>query len=50
VLPEIHIVARLDGRGFTRLTKEVHHFEAPFDAQPIKFFRWLTTQNLTLWI
>lgn len=33
VLPEIFIVARLDGRGFTRLTKEVHHFEAPFDVR-----------------
>ncbi|MBD2165366.1 guanylyltransferase [Calothrix membranacea FACHB-236] len=31
VLPGIYIVARLDGRGFTRLTKEVHQFEAPFD-------------------
>jgi len=27
------MVARLDGRGFTRLTKEVHRFEAPFDAR-----------------
>lgn len=33
VLPGIHIVARLDGRGFTRLTKEVHRFEAPFDER-----------------
>jgi len=33
VLPGIYIVARLDGRGFTRLTKEVHHFEAPFDEK-----------------
>lgn len=31
VLPGIYMVARLDGRGFTRLTKEVHPFEAPFD-------------------
>ena len=31
VLPGIYVVARLDGRGFTRLTKEVHSFEAPFD-------------------
>jgi len=29
VLPGLHVVARLDGRGFTRLTKEVHQFEAP---------------------
>src|SRR5262245_22530686 len=33
VLPEIFIVARLDGRGFTRLTKEIHDFEAPFDVR-----------------
>ena len=33
VLPGIHIVARLDGRGFTRLTKEVHQFETPFDER-----------------
>jgi tRNA(His) 5'-end guanylyltransferase len=33
VLPEIHMVARLDGRGFTRLTKEVCRFEAPFDPR-----------------
>lgn len=28
----IYTVARLDGRNFTRLTKETHRFEAPFDA------------------
>ena len=33
VLPGLHMVARLDGRGFTRLTKEVHKFEAPFDER-----------------
>lgn len=33
VLPDIYIVARLDGRGFTRMTKERHAFEAPFDAR-----------------
>lgn len=33
VLPDIYIVARLDGRGFTRLTKDVHQFEAPFDVR-----------------
>jgi tRNA(His) guanylyltransferase len=33
VLPEIYMVARIDGRGFTRLTKEVHRFEAPFDER-----------------
>src|SRR5687767_6281695 len=33
VLPEVFMVARIDGRGFTRLTKEVHKFEAPFDVR-----------------
>jgi tRNA(His) 5'-end guanylyltransferase len=33
VLPEVFMVARLDGRSFTRLTKEVHKFEAPFDEK-----------------
>ena len=32
-LPGLHLVARLDGRGFTRLTKEVHRFEAPYDER-----------------
>lgn len=33
VLPGIFMVARLDGRSFTRLTKELWQFEAPFDEQ-----------------
>lgn len=33
VMPGLHMVARLDGRSFTRLTKEVHSFEAPFDPR-----------------
>ncbi|HEU4508085.1 MAG TPA: tRNA(His) guanylyltransferase Thg1 family protein [Pyrinomonadaceae bacterium] len=33
VLPGIYMVARIDGRNFTRLTKEVHEFEAPFDVR-----------------
>jgi tRNA(His) guanylyltransferase len=33
VLPGIYMVARLDGRSFTRLTKEVHQFKAPFDER-----------------
>lgn len=33
VMPGLYMVARLDGRGFTRLTKEVHKFEAPFDPR-----------------
>lgn len=33
VLPGLYMVARLDGRGFTRLTREVHKFAAPFDER-----------------
>ncbi len=33
VLPGMFMVARLDGRGFTRLTKDVCKFEAPFDIR-----------------
>ena len=33
VLPGVFMVARLDGRNFTRLTKEVHPFETPFDRR-----------------
>lgn len=33
VLPGMYMVARLDGRSFTRLTKELHKFEAPFDLR-----------------
>lgn len=32
-LPGMHLVARLDGRGFTRLTQERHPFEKPFDER-----------------
>jgi len=31
VLPGLYIAARIDGRCFTRLTKEIHKFEAPYD-------------------
>lgn len=31
ILPDMYIAARLDGRSFTRLTKEIMDFEAPFD-------------------
>ena len=31
VPPQIYMIARIDGRSFTRLTKEVCQFEAPFD-------------------
>jgi len=33
VLPEVYIIARLDGRGFTRLTKELLDLEKPFDVR-----------------
>jgi tRNA(His) guanylyltransferase len=33
ILPDMYIVARIDGRSFTRLTKEVHQFNAPFDER-----------------
>lgn len=33
ILPGIHMVARLDGRSFTRLTKDVYGFDAPFDER-----------------
>ena len=33
VLPGVFMIARLDGRGFTRLTKELHPFETPFDRR-----------------
>lgn len=29
----IYMVARIDGRGFTKLTKKVHKFETPFDIR-----------------
>jgi len=32
VLPEMFMVARLDGRSFTRLAREVRPFEVPFDS------------------
>jgi len=33
LLPELYMVARLDGRSFTKLTKEICKFEAPFDVR-----------------
>lgn len=33
ILPDMYLVARLDGRSFTRLTKEICQFEAPFDER-----------------
>ncbi|MBQ9279260.1 MAG: guanylyltransferase [Lachnospiraceae bacterium] len=33
ILPDMYIVVRLDGRSFTKLTKEICKFEAPFDIK-----------------
>jgi tRNA(His) 5'-end guanylyltransferase len=33
IIPGIYIVARIDGRSFTKLTKDVHKFEAPYDLK-----------------
>ena len=33
VLPGMFMVARLDGRNFTHVTRDVHHFDAPFDER-----------------
>lgn len=33
VLPNMFMIARIDGRSFTRLTKEVCQFDAPFDVR-----------------
>ncbi len=45
VMPEVYMVARLDGRSFTRLTKEVHEFEAPFDER-FRDFMVETTEHV----
>jgi len=33
VVPGMYMVARIDGRSFTRLTREVHQFKAPYDER-----------------
>ena len=33
ILADMYLVARLDGRSFSRLTKEICDFEAPFDER-----------------
>ena len=42
LLPELYLVARLDGNRFTRLTREICHFEAPFDEH----FRDMMTETV----
>jgi tRNA(His) guanylyltransferase len=32
-MPDVYLVTRLDGRGFTRLTKELIEFDKPFDVR-----------------
>lgn len=45
VLPGIYMVARIDGRNFTRLTKESDRFEAPFDVG-FRDYMLATTEHL----
>ncbi|MEI7846509.1 MAG: tRNA(His) guanylyltransferase Thg1 family protein [Chloroflexota bacterium] len=45
VLPGLYMVARIDGRSFTRLTKETHHFEAPYDLR-FRDFMVATVEHL----
>lgn len=33
IVPGMFVVARLDGRSFTKLTREICKFEAPFDSK-----------------
>ena len=44
-LPGMFLVARIDGRSFTRLTKEVHKFETPFDVR-VRDMMVATTEHL----
>ena len=43
ILPDLYMVARLDGRNFSRLTKEICNFEAPFDVR----FRDMMAETVT---
>lgn len=43
--PEVYLVARLDGRSFSRLTHEVQRFDAPFDER-FKNYMVETTKQL----
>jgi tRNA(His) 5'-end guanylyltransferase len=45
VLPQMYMVARIDGRNFTKLTKEVYKFEAPFDVK-FRDYMVITTKHL----
>lgn len=45
VLPGMYMVARLDGRSFTHLTKDVYEFERPFDVR-FRDFMIATAEHL----
>ncbi|MEM9671124.1 MAG: tRNA(His) guanylyltransferase Thg1 family protein [Cyclobacteriaceae bacterium] len=45
VMPDVYMVARIDGRGFTRLTKEKHNFQKPFD-ETFRDYMIKTTKHL----
>jgi tRNA(His) 5'-end guanylyltransferase len=45
VMPDVYMVARIDGRGFTRLTKEKHNFQKPFD-ETFRDYMIETTKHL----
>jgi tRNA(His) guanylyltransferase len=45
VLPGLFMVARIDGRNFTRPTREIHHFNAPFDER-MRAYMVETTRHL----
>jgi tRNA(His) guanylyltransferase len=44
-LPETFLIARIDGRNFTQLTRERHPFEAPFDTT-FRDYMVATTEHL----
>jgi tRNA(His) 5'-end guanylyltransferase len=45
VIPGIFIVVRVEGRNFTRLTRELHRFDAPFDER-FRDYMISTTEHL----
>ncbi|WP_223789119.1 tRNA(His) guanylyltransferase Thg1 family protein [Marinicella meishanensis] len=45
VLPGVYVVARIDGRCFTTLTKDKHQFDAPYDVR-FKDMMVATVQHL----
>ncbi len=47
VLPNVYMVARLDGRGFTKLTKQHLSLEAPFDERFRDYMIATTTHLMT---